>query len=368
MSDQRIFNFSKKLFFHPERIVAYKQGERPFPVTMEIDLTDNCNHKCVWCYDLDKHRGVNSPFLETTVIKKTLKEAYALGTRGINFSGGGEPMLHRDFVEIVRFCKDTGFDVGVISNGSVISRKNARELCGLLSWIRISMAGGDRASYEEIQGVDQFDLVIRNVKFLSDVKLEIGSNLAIGIRVLVLEKNLHTLENMAHILRGMHINYLQLAPDQFSTDGGRFWNGSDSQSMQAVVSEILKPSGTALLKAGFSVAPEKLVSIAGANPNQPIAPNPLDYPTTCYAHFFQAVITARGELRFCKNSRGDDRYILGNIRENSLKEIWDGDTNRGIEGWVRPNNCGLLCKNMDLNTSMEDILHPDSSVFPNFVN
>ena len=370
MADLRmdIFDFSKKLFFHPEQIVKYKEGGRPFPITMEIDLTNNCNHKCTWCYDLDKHMQSASEFLDTHILKERLREAYALGTRGLNFSGGGEPMLHRDFLEIIRFAKEIGFDIGVITNGSAIHSGNADELCDILSWIRISMAGGDRDSYKEIQGVDQFDLVIRKIDLLSQRKKIKGSNLVIGVRVLVLEKNLQSLENMAHIVGGIGVDYLQLAPDQFTNDGGIFWNGAANLKVQTTVGQILSSSGVSLLKAGFTVMPEPLVKIVGLRSENASSGSPLDYPRTCYAHFFQAVITAKGELRFCKNSRGDDKYIVGNINERSLKEIWDGETNRDIESWVRPNNCGLLCKNMSLNNTMEDMLYPDPRISPNFVN
>ncbi|MBI2063441.1 MAG: radical SAM protein [Candidatus Yanofskybacteria bacterium] len=351
MNHSNPFDFTKKIFFHPEQIVKYKQGERPFPVTMEIDLTNNCNHKCVWCYDLDKHVQSASEFLNTAVIKERLKEAYGLGTRGLNFSGGGEPMLHKDFLDILRFAKDMGFDLGLITNGSAIHSKNVQSLSELLTWVRISMAGGDRASYRDIQGVDQFDMVIEKIRLLSQIKKRMRTKLVIGIRVLVLEKNLHSLENMAGILKDMEINYLQLAPDQFSTDGGAFWNSSENQKTQETVREILKERGIALLGAGFSVVQDNL-----------------NYPRTCYAHFFQAVITAKGELRFCKNARGDDNYILGNINEQTLKEIWNSDKNKEIESWVRPDNCGLFCKNMALNTTMEDILYPPAEIARNFVN
>ena len=371
MSDQRIFDFSQKLFCHPEQIVEYKRGNRPFPITMEVDLTNNCNHKCEWCYDLDKHKQQESEFLDTDLIKKRLEEAYQLGTRGLNFSGGGEPMLHKDFMNIIKFCKDAGFDIGVITNGSVISRKNVHQLTELLSWLRVSVAGGDRITYKEIQGVDQFDLVISKVDLLVEVKKNTCSKLVIGVRILVSDKNLHTINGFAErLIMSMAgvVNYLQIAPDQFSTDGGKFWNSLENQKMQSEVREILAAGNIKLLKTGFSIPAQKLVTIDGSSEHIEAGPDELDYPRTCYAHFFQAAITAKGELRFCKNSRGDDRYILGNIKDKSLKEIWDGETNKGIESWVRPNNCGLFCKNMALNKAMEDTLYPDPGVFPNFVN
>lgn len=62
------FDFSKKIFYHPEKILDYKNGKRPFPVTVEIDLTNNCNHKCSFCFYADKIGRGNMPTLDTKKI------------------------------------------------------------------------------------------------------------------------------------------------------------------------------------------------------------------------------------------------------------------------------------------------------------
>ena len=43
------FDFRQKLMFHPEHLIALRNGERPFPITCEIDLTNLCNHDCYFC-------------------------------------------------------------------------------------------------------------------------------------------------------------------------------------------------------------------------------------------------------------------------------------------------------------------------------
>ncbi len=346
------FDFSKKIFFHPEKIVDYKQGRRPFPTTVEIDLANVCNHKCVFCNFADTLRS-DDTMLETEVVKRTLKEAYALGTRGVSFTGGGEPMVHRDYAELIEYSKSLGIDNGTITNGSLIRSSNVEILNRCLDWIRISMAGGDRESYQAVQGVDHFEKVLNNVRLLLETRRAMKGKLNIGIKILVTPKNLHSLENLANILVETDIDYLQFNPDQYTTDGGRFWNSVETQSIFKTVMDIMARNNIKLLSAGFRVDEEK---------------EALDYPRTCYAHFFQAAITAKGELTFCKNAREAGQYHLGNINEKSLTEIWNSDKVKAIESWIRPNNCGLFCKNMALNRSLESALHPTPDMTPNFVN
>ena len=76
------FDFSKKILYHPEKITAYKEGQRPFPTTIEVDLTNRCNHRCSFCYYAE-HIGVEAdkPSLDTDLLKDRLVEAKKLGAK-----------------------------------------------------------------------------------------------------------------------------------------------------------------------------------------------------------------------------------------------------------------------------------------------
>lgn len=344
-----VFDFNKKIIYHPENIVAYKEGKRPFPVTLEVDLTNRCNHRCSFCFYAE-HISQNKDSLDTAVLKRALLEAKALGTKAISFTGGGEPMLHKDYAEIIKYTKEIGFDVGTITNGSVIQEKNVDVLLDSLQWIRFSVAGGDRESYHRVQGVDQFERIIANLQLLTQRKRERGNKLHIGVRTLVTPENLFSLQNLAHILRCCPVDYFQLAPDQFSQDQGAFWQSAETQAIFWKVQEILAPSSIKLLTTTYMASQAKL-----------------DFPRTCYAHFFMLAITAEGFVTFCKNARGAEDFTIGNIYEKPLKEIWEDKKTKDIERWVRPNNCGLFCKHMAINNAMEEMLHPDTQMTPNFV-
>lgn len=344
------FDFSKKVFFHPEKIVAYKQGKRPFPTTLEVDLINICNHRCSFC-NCSETLSRDRSSLDAGILKKRLKEAYELGTRGISYTGGGEPLVHKQYLEIIEYSKHLGMDNGTITNGSLIGPKNVKDMVRLLQWIRISMAGGDTETYKAIQGVDHFERVLDNIRLLVQTKKETNAKSNIGIRILVTPRNLHTLTNLANILADIKINYLQCAADQFSKDGGEFWNSTETQGVFRNVHDILVKNDIMLLKPGYFISREGL-----------------DFPRTCYAHFFHCVITAEGDLTYCKNSRGHSKYLIGNINKNTLTEIWNSEKVKEIESWVKPFSCGLFCKDLELNKAMESFLYPDFNMSPNFVS
>jgi radical SAM protein with 4Fe4S-binding SPASM domain len=289
--------------------------------------------------------------LNTATISKALTDAKALGLKGVSFTGGGEPMVHKEFVKVLKHAHNTGLDCGLITNGSAINPSNAEELVESLKWIRISMGGGNRESYKNVQGVDHFDRVLENIKTLSERNFEAGQPVNIGVRVLVTEQNVESLCNLAGELVKYKVNYLQFAPDMFTKDEGKFWNDNKTQQIFRDTEAILQTKNIKLLTAGYLK-------------DQPR----LDYPEMCYAHFFQVAVTAEGNVVFCKNARGADDFVIGNINDNTMEEIWNGEKNKALESWIKPANCGLLCKNMQLNVAMEDTLHPSDEMSPNFIS
>lgn len=345
----RNFDFSRKVFYHPDRVDTLKQGGRPFPVTVEIDLTNRCNHNCSFCFYAE-HINTDQSTLDPTVIKSALSELHSLGARGVSFTGGGEPMVHAGFSDILAHAAGIGLDCGLITNGSAITKKNVEGLARDLAWIRVSAAGGTPESYARVQGKDHFDRVMANIALLKEEKDRSDSNINIGVRMLVTPENLDSVPNLAQILAGIEVDYLQVAPDQFTEDDGAFWNDPDTQAVFEEAEGFFEDRATRLLTSGYVWYQDQL-----------------DKPQKCYAHFFQIAILAEGHVTYCKNARGAKQFYIGNINEKSVSEIWNSEENQQIESWVKPSNCGLYCKHIQMNLALEDVVAPDPDMSPNFV-
>ncbi|WP_019530919.1 radical SAM protein [Dasania marina] len=343
------FDFSKKIFYHPDRVNELKSGGRPFPVTVEIDLTNQCNHRCSFCFYAE-HIATDRSTLNTDVIIKTLTELKDCGTRGVSFTGGGEPMLHKDYIKILEHAATIGLDCGLITNGSAIHSKNVESLVKHLTWIRISIAGGDQESYEKVQGINHFEKIIGNIALMQATKEQMAGRVNIGARMLVTPENVTSVPNLAKLLGDIGINYIQVAPDQFTTDKGAFWDGPLAAGYFTNAELYLKTTPTKLLTSGYVWYQDQI-----------------EKPSACYAHFFQIAILAEGHVAFCKNARGEENFYIGNINENSMQEIWEDTVNKDIESWVKPSNCGMYCKHIQMNLALEDVVNPDFDMSINFV-
>ena len=82
----------------------------------------------------------------------------------------------------------------------------------------------------------------------------------------------------------------------------------------------------------------------------------LSYPSKCYAHYLQGNINATGDFYFCKNTRDNPKFALGNIYTDSLEDIWNKSlSNKELEKYITPMNCMTFCRNMGNNIAVENV-------------
>ena len=103
-----------------------ESGKRIFdrkPLQCSLYLTDKCNLDCSYCTEYDNSKP--HPKLED--LKLWIRKIRDLGTMRIALVGG-EPLLHPDVVEIVRYCRELGFATSLTTNGFLLTRKLLKEL------------------------------------------------------------------------------------------------------------------------------------------------------------------------------------------------------------------------------------------------
>src|SRR5258708_22833302 len=95
------------------------------PEIVQIESTNICNAKCVFGPRDDMHRRQGVMSLD--LFHKVVDECAELGITHVRVHNYGEPFLDRHLVEKVRYAKQKGIkEVGMISNGSLITEKVAR--------------------------------------------------------------------------------------------------------------------------------------------------------------------------------------------------------------------------------------------------
>ena len=104
------------------------------PVHPQVVITNRCNLNCHFCSCADRDKGLE---LSLETVTGVLDELKHLGAKAITITGGGEPLLHPHFNEIMRHCRKIGLKVGLVTNGLLLE-KFPNETLDILTWCRIS--------------------------------------------------------------------------------------------------------------------------------------------------------------------------------------------------------------------------------------
>ena len=129
------------------------------PICLTWELTYACNLACVHCLSSSGQRDDRE--LSTEQAKAVLDELAALQVFYINI-GGGEPMIRRDFFEIVEHSIANNIGVKFSTNGAFIDKKNAERLAAMdYLDIQISLDGTDAVTNDAVRGKGSYDTAIR---------------------------------------------------------------------------------------------------------------------------------------------------------------------------------------------------------------
>jgi hypothetical protein len=144
------------------------------PDIVQIESTNLCNAKCVFCPRDEMHR--RQGVMDIDLFKKIVDECAALGITHVRVHNYGEPFLDKQLVEKVRYAKQRGIaEVGMISNGSLISEDIARGMIEAgLDAINISVDAAGKDVFERTRLNLDYDTVIGNIRTLVRLRQELG--------------------------------------------------------------------------------------------------------------------------------------------------------------------------------------------------
>ncbi len=129
------------------------------PICLTWELTYACNLQCVHCLSSSGQRDERE--LSTDEAKKILDDLRDLQVFYINI-GGGEPMVRRDFFELLEYSVSNGIGVKFSTNGAFIDEEKAQRLAAMdYLDIQISLDGVDAATNDAVRGEGSHAMAIR---------------------------------------------------------------------------------------------------------------------------------------------------------------------------------------------------------------
>jgi len=148
--------------------------EKPHLMALQIELTSKCNEKCVHCYIPYENRTTD---ITPELFYDVLNQCKAMGVLNLTLSGG-EPMMHKNFSEFLRKCKEYDFSVNILSNLTLLNDEIITEMkANRLSSVQVSLYSMNPEIHDEItQLKGSFEKTKSNILRLieNDIPLQIS--------------------------------------------------------------------------------------------------------------------------------------------------------------------------------------------------
>ena len=275
------------------------------PFTVYIEQTKYCNFKCFYCIHSTRdeadgefralgHRMQHMDEVFFEKIIRELKEFPQDGIKRIVFSGLGEPLMNPHLPDYVRMTVEAGIAgrVEVITNGLLLTPEKSRALVAAgITNINISVQGLDAAGYEKTCGIRiDFERYLENLKYLYEHK----ENVQIYIKAI--DATLGTKENEEKFFEifspfadRIYIEHLVVMQQQMDglreiVDGTKNFYGEELDVNRKV----------------------------------------------CAQSFYFMQIGCEGDIFPCPVPGLGKNLSMGNAKEHTLMEIWNGSRRRGF--------------------------------------
>jgi len=178
----------------------------PLNERAKLDTGTHCNYRCEFCY----YKTQLNEVTEFAVIKERIDYLAACGIKQADLSGG-ESSLHKQWFDILDYCKNKGLRVSTLSNGYKFANKDFLQKSKEhgLEEILFSVHGYDKESHNELvghrKGFDNIKQAIQNAHELGVI---------VRINCTVTHKNFKSLPTMfvelMQELKPFEVNFLTL--------------------------------------------------------------------------------------------------------------------------------------------------------------
>jgi radical SAM protein with 4Fe4S-binding SPASM domain len=262
----------------------FKTGE--FPLDVIAEASNICNLRCSMCFQTDEALPVvkttKVPHMSMETFTRIVDECAKYRLPALKLNWRGEPMLNKNFIEMLRYAKIKGIlEVTSLTNGTLMDESKSRDIVDAkMDQLVISIDGFTKATYEKVRVGADYDVVFKNLKNLLRIR---GKRRKPFIRLQYTESEINRHET-----------------EEFY----QYWHGK----VDEITISYCQDFGS----------PEKNDAI-----EVPV------YEFACKQPFQRLIIMTDGSVTVCATDIMGYN-IIGNVHETSLKELWDSANAREI--------------------------------------
>ncbi len=285
---------------HLNKVIIYisecLKSERSLggPIIRTIEPTNACMMNCVMCPR--KHMTRKIEFMDMKLFKSVIDQAK--WNRGLDFSHFGDSLMHPQIDKMIAYTNSKGIKAKITVNPNLLSEEMINKLISAkLHTLYISLEGINDKQYKSIRGVNaDYGKAVKNVDNLLRIKKNRKSDMNVVITTVIMDKNKNDIPAFRKIWDKEGIEKVQL--HGFST-----FAGSDEKIFEHASEDIYSKK-----KGGkFNYCAEPWIGVT---------------------------VTAAGKVVPCCFDY-DEKYVIGDLRKDSLKKIWNSKRMRLLRGQIK---------------------------------
>lgn len=299
---------------------SYKKGLAKLaypPEYLQIDITAYCNLICKMCPQSIEGGILEKGTMDFSVYKKVIDSGVAADVFNVLLVLTGEPLLHKQLIEMIRYAKSKGLKVNISTNCTLLTPSMSEALIKSgLDEILLSFDTVKKELYEDYRRGAKFEQVLNNILTFLEIRKKMKSR-----------KPFPTMANLQKF--NPNIPKVQIEED--------FWEVFGKYDIWIVPKYFSNWSGT--MKTEKELYRESEISTHSQY-------------QLCRTIYQRIVVSWDGKVLSCCNDFLRQQ-IMGDALEQSITEIWNGPAfvnlrqklaNKEYNKLPLCKNCGVLWK------------------------
>jgi len=281
--------------------------------------------------------GLRQKELSFDEIYDLLCELKSLGTKFIGVIGQGEPLLRKGIIDIFYAIRGLEMQGLLTTNGTLLDEKVSRELVKL-DWTKVtfSLDGPSAEFHDQIRGKGVFNRVIENIHRLNEIKQSAKSRRPfLEYNTLIMKNNFFVLDRMIDLAWDTHasrITFLSMYPQSKSCE-----DLSLTSDDRKVAIECLQRAVEKSEKYGITTNARDILEFG----ERGLISGNMNGLVFCARPWLSSFINPDGSVLICCFLPTEP---IGNIRENSFKEIWYGEKMKQFRKRARSGKLNKDCR------------------------
>jgi MoaA/NifB/PqqE/SkfB family radical SAM enzyme len=346
--DKQLILDDHKLIWHRDRLDAWLRGERVAPITIDCALTRRCTYRCMYCYST--LQANHERIITQSVIDRFLDDAAEIGVKAVSFVSDGESTCSPHLYDAILRGRSNGLDMALGTNGYLLKDSKLEEMLPALTYLRFNISGSNWKRYAEIHGCAPkcYHKVINTIRNCVRIKKEARLDVTLGMQMVLLPQCADQILPLAKLGRDLGVDYLVI---KHCSDDETGTLNVDYEAYHSLVDSLKEAETISTDTYRVSVKWSKILS--GGTRNY----------ARCYGPPFIMQLSGSGLVAPCGmlfNTK-HARFHIGNIVEQSFKEIWESDRYGDVMHFIASERfdartmCGSLCLQHKVNEYLDGV-------------